>query len=77
MSTKTAVKKSAKAAPRTTNLDFLTKAGVVPRGYDQLSPAESKAIESLSKSELNAIVGTKTKLGRNFFPKHASHGMLY
>ena len=59
------------------NLETLTKAGVIPKGYKLLSTAEKAAIEGLSASEIKAIVGTKTKLGRRFFPKHASHGMLY
>jgi len=76
---KAAVKKSAvkTAAATSPNLATLTKAGVVPVGYSLLSPSEKTAIESLSKSEIAAIIGTKTKLGRKFFPKHAAHGMVY
>jgi hypothetical protein len=70
---KTAAKKTAKAK----NFDALTRAGVIPKGYARLSTAEKAAIEGLSASEVKAIIGTKTKLGRRFFPKHASHGMLY
>ena len=39
--------------------------------------AEKKAIESLSASEVTAIISTKTKMGSEFFSKHASHGMFY
>lgn len=74
MAKKTAAKKT---TAKTKNLDALTKAGVIPKGYKRLSTAEKAAIEGLSASEVKAIVGTKTKLGRRFFPKHASHGMLY
>ena len=59
------------------NLAALTKAGVVPVGYNLFSPAEKQAIESLSEIEVAAIISTKTKMGPNFFPKHASHGMFY
>jgi hypothetical protein len=66
-----------KAKLKTKNLDTLTKAGVIPKGYSHLSTAEKAAIEGLSTSEVKTVVGMKTKLGRRFFPKHASHGMLY
>jgi hypothetical protein len=68
---------AARTKVKTKNLDKLTKAGVIPKRYSRLSPAEAKAIEGLSTNEVKAIVGMKTKLGRKFFPKHASHGMLY
>lgn len=74
MAKKTAARKK---TVKTKNLDALTKAGVIPKGYGRLTSAERAAIEGLSASEVKAIVGTKTKLGRRFFPKHASHGMLY
>jgi hypothetical protein len=75
---KSAKKKAAKsAAPLSGNLGALTKAGVIPAGYSRLSPAEKKAIESLSAAEVDAIVAAKTKMGRKFFSKHAAHGMLY
>jgi hypothetical protein len=66
-----------KATAKSKNFDKLTKAGVIPKGYKRLTAAEKAAIEGLSSSEVGAIIGTKTKLGRRFFPKHASHGMLY
>jgi hypothetical protein len=59
------------------NLATLTGAGVIPAGYKRLTPTEKQAIEALSESEVAAIIGTKTKLGPKFFPKHAAHGMLY
>jgi hypothetical protein len=74
MAKKTAARKT---TGKTKNFDKLTKAGVIPKGYTRLSTAEKAAIEGLSASEVQAIVGTKTKLGRKFFPQHASHGMLY
>lgn len=73
MATKTAVKKAATA----TNLSKLTKAGVIPADYKKLTPTEKATIESLSAGEVQAIIGTKTKFGPKFFPKHAAHGMLY
>jgi len=77
-----AKKSPAKKAPaaKTTsggNLATLTKAGVVPANYEHLTPAEKKAIESLSAVEVTAIISTKTKLGPKFFSKHATHGMYY
>jgi hypothetical protein len=72
-----AKKAAAKKTAKTKNFDALTKAGVIPSGYKYLTTAEKAAIEGLSAGEVKAIVGTKTKLGRKFFPKHASHGMLY
>lgn len=80
MAKKTAVKKTAKAAAPEAlegNLGALTKAGVVPAGYKRFSPAEKKAIESLSGTEVDAIISTKTKMGTKFFSKHAPHGMFY
>jgi|HubBroStandDraft_4_1064222.scaffolds.fasta_scaffold2073500_1 hypothetical protein len=59
------------------NLAALTKAGVVPEGYKRFTPTEKTAIESLSETEVAAIISTKTKMGTKFFPKHASHGMFY
>ena len=67
----------AKAAAKKTNIETLSAAGVIPAGYKHLTPAETAAIESLSASEVTAIIGTKTKLGPKFFKKHASHGMVY
>ena len=83
MAKKTAAKKA--PAKRATsaksksadNLTALTKAGVIPAGYEFFTPAEKKAIQSLSASEVAAIISTKTKLGTEFFSKHATHGMYY
>ncbi len=72
---KTATKKAA-AATAGKNLATLTKAGIVPANYQLLTPAEKKAIETLSKSEVTAIISAKAKLGRNF-SKHAAHGMYF
>jgi hypothetical protein len=69
--------KKAPAKKATTNLATLTKAGVVPADYALFTAAEKKAIESLSASEVTAIISTKTKLGTGFFSKHATHGMFY
>ena len=80
MAKKTPAKKApAKRATTETagNLAALTKAGVVPAGYQHFTPAEKKAIESLSETEVAAIISTKTKMGPKFFSKHASHGMYY
>ena len=72
-----AAKKTAAAKGADKNLAALTKAGVVPADYKLFTPAEKKAIESLSASEVAAIISTKTKLGPKFFSKHATHGMYY
>jgi hypothetical protein len=77
MTKKKPAKKTAEAAELSGNLGALTKAGVVPAGYAGFTPAEKKAIESLSPTEVAAIISTKTKLGTKFFSKHASHGMFY
>ena len=84
MAKKAPAKKKAtkRAATKTTeelsgNLRRLTEAGIIPAGYKRFSPAEKEAINSLSDDEVGAIVATKTKLGKKFFPKHASHGMYY
>jgi len=77
MAKKTVAKKSSAAPELEGNLGTLTKAGVVPAGYKRFTPAEKKAIESLSETEVSAIISTKTKMGTKFFGKHASHGMFY
>jgi hypothetical protein len=59
------------------NLTALTEAGVVAEGYQLFSRAEKAAIETLSKEEVSAIISMKTKLGKNFFSRHASHAMYY
>ena len=68
---------SAKSKGAVNNLAVLTKAGVIPAGYQLFSPAEKKAIESVTASEVAAIISTKTKMGPEFFSKHATHGMYY
>jgi hypothetical protein len=77
--TKAPAKKAAATATTDTagNLATLTKAGVVPASYKRFTPAEKQAIESLSDTEVAAIISTKTKMGTKFFSKHASHGMFY
>jgi flavin-dependent dehydrogenase len=80
--TKPAAKKKAaakKAAAPTTgkNLAALTKANVIPKGYEKFTPAEKKALESLSASEVTAIISTRTKLGKQYFAKHAATGMYF
>lgn len=80
MAKKTPATKKKSIAPEPAlegNLGALTKAGVVPAGYKRFTPAEKTAIESLSETEVAAIISTKTKMGKKFFPKHASHGMFY
>lgn len=59
------------------NLAKLTAAKVIPRNYEHFSPAEKKALESLSATEVSAIISTRTKLGNKYFAKHAAHGMYY
>ncbi len=68
---------AAKNAGADKNLAALTEAGVIPAGYDLFTPAEKKAIASLTDAEIAAIISTKTKLGPDFFSKHATHGMYY
>jgi len=80
--TKPTVKKKATAkkaaAPAVgKNLARLTEAKIIPRDYAHLTPAEKTALESLSPSEVSAIISTGTKLGRKYFAKHAAHGMYY
>ena len=84
MATKTSAKKapakkaaSAKTTGADKNLAALTKAGVIPADYPHFTPAEKKAIESLTVIEVAAIISTKTKMGPEFFSKHATHGMYY
>lgn len=84
MATKTSAKKapakksaSAKTTGADKNLAALTKAGVIPADYPHFTPAEKKALASLSASEVSAIISTKTKMGTKFFSKHATHGMYY
>jgi hypothetical protein len=84
MAKKTAAKKtpakrttSSKSKGEGNNLAALTKAGVIPVGYELFTPAEKKAIESLTAAEVAAIISTKTKMGTEFFSKHATHGMYY
>ena len=74
-----AKKKAARKAPAAVgkNLAALIKAGVVPKNYNRFTPAEMKALETLSASEVKAIVSTRTKLGKKYFSKHAAHGMYY
>ncbi len=74
-----AKKKAAKkaTAAKISNLAALTKAGVVPADYPHFTPAEKQAIESLTVTEVTAIISTKTKLGPQFFSNHATHGMFY
>ena len=75
---KTAAKSSTSAKSKSAdNLTTLTKAGVIPAGYELFSAAEKKAIQSLSANEVAAIISTKTKLGTGFLSKHATHGMYY
>ena len=80
--TKPAVKKKATAAKKAApavgkNLARLTEAKVIPKDYAHLTPAEKTALESLSTSEVSAIISTGTKLGKKYFAKHAAHGMYY
>ncbi len=79
---KPAVKKKAAAkkaaAPAVgKNMTALTKANVIPKGYANFTPAEKQALESLSASEVSAVISTGTKLGKKYFAKHAVHGMYF
>jgi flavin-dependent dehydrogenase len=74
---KKAATKKAPAAAMGKNLAALTSARIIPKNYKFLTPAEKKALETLSASEVKAIVSTRTKLGKKYFAKHAAHGMYY
>jgi flavin-dependent dehydrogenase len=79
---KPAVKKKAAAkkaaAPAVgKNMAALTKANVIPKGYANFTPAEKQALESLSASEVSAVISTGTKLGKKYFSRHAVHGMYF
>ena len=60
-----------------TNVDRLTEAGVIPKGYKNLTAAEKATINKLAPSEVDAIVSSASKLDPDFMKKHAPHGMLY
>jgi hypothetical protein len=60
-----------------TNVDRLTTAGVIPKGYKNLTDAEKATINKLSDGEVEAITSATSKLDPNFMKKHAPHGMLY
>jgi hypothetical protein len=75
---KKAPKAKSAAAPEVgKNLARLRQAKVIPASYSDFTPVEKKAIESLSAGEVNAIISTKTKLGRKFFAKTAATGMYF
>ena len=73
---KKAAKKSASPAVGK-NLARLIEAKIIPKNYEHFTPAEKKALESLSASEIAAIISTGTKLGKKYFARHAAHGMYY
>lgn len=72
-------KKAAKKAPAAVgkNLATLIRAGIVPKNYNRFTTAEKKALETLTSTEVRAIISTRTKLGKRYFAKHAAHGMYY
>ena len=59
------------------NIERLTEAGIIPEGYDKLSDDEKATINNLSSDEVEAIISTNSKMGPEFFGKHAPHGMAY
>jgi hypothetical protein len=60
-----------------TNIDRLTAAGIIPKGYKHLTAAETAMINKLTKGEVDAIVSASSKMEHDFMKKHAPHGMLY
>jgi hypothetical protein len=60
-----------------TNVERLTAAGVIPKDYKRLTAAEKATINSLTKSEIEAIITSTSKMEPDFLAKHAPHGMLY
>ena len=60
-----------------TNVERLTAAGVIPKGYSRLTAAEKATINALTDSEIEAIVSSTSKMEPDFLAKHAPHGMLY
>jgi hypothetical protein len=60
-----------------TNVERLTAAGVIPKGYSRLTAAEKSTINALTDSEIEAIVSSTSKMQPDFLAKHAPHGMLY
>lgn len=77
---KPTVKKKAaakKAAPEVgKNLARLLQARVIAPNHGDFSLAEKNAIESLSASEVSAIISARGKMGRNY-SKLAAHGMYF
>lgn len=73
---KAAAKKTASPAMGK-NLARLVEAKIIPKNYEHFTPAEKKALESLSTSEVSAIISSGAKLGKKYFAKHAAHGMYY
>ena len=71
----TAKKAASPAAGK--NLTRLIEAKIIPKNYEHFTPAEKKALESLSASEVSAIISSGAKLGKKYFAKHAAHGMYY
>lgn len=59
------------------NLQKLTAAGIIPKGYDKLSDAEKATINGLTAEEVKAIISASSKFSPEFLKKHAPHGMAY
>jgi hypothetical protein len=59
------------------NMDRLTAAGIIPKGYDKLTAAEQATINGMSAAEVEAVISAASKLGHDFMKKHAPHGMVY
>lgn len=71
---KTARKKAAQR--KTSNIEKLQKARLVPPAFE-FSDKERAALESLTASEVTALISTSQKLGRDFFAKYAAHGFAF
>ena len=58
------------------NVDRLTEAGIIPKGYDKLSEEDEAAINSMSEEEVAAVISASSKI-HHIMEKGAPHGMAY
>ena len=58
------------------NIERLTKAGIIPEGYNKLSEDEKATINSLTNEEVEAVISASAKI-HPVMEKHAAHGMAY
>ncbi len=58
------------------NIEKLTDAGIIPKGYDRLTEDEKSAINSLCAEEVDAIISASEKI-YPLMEAHQPHGMAY